>query len=82
MKLLCVAHIPNLFRKMFSKYSGYFDYAVPNDSAVTYLQQSSVMSDHSEGFSSVEPVGTVHCWTILKISNSCSLMQIITKFLL
>lgn len=67
---------------MFLKYSGYFDYAVPNDSAVTYLQQSLVMSDYNEGFSSVEPVGTVCCWPTLKISNSCSLMQIITKFLL
>lgn len=66
-------HIPNLPRK---KYSGYFDYVVPNDSALTYLQQSSVMPDCNEGISTVKPVGTERCWPTLKISNSCPLMQI------
>jgi len=48
---------------------------VPNDSALTYLQQSSVIPDCNEGISTVELVGTEHCWCwpTLKISNSCSL---------
>ncbi len=64
---------------MFSKYSGYFGYVVQNDSALTYLQQSLVISDHNDGISPVESAGTGRCWPTLKISNSHSLMQIITK---